>query len=151
VWSVVWGTLSEKLLNELTVRLCLATLYAYNHEWVVSMHCFYTILQMLVQCMEVNGCQLVQFSVVDLHRTHNLWDRFSWLPNWNFCRWKSEKSGAVSILVRIRFLSVSYQGYRTPTSSGQHCREKITLATTCDLFWISWRMYLHSQVHVKKI
>jgi hypothetical protein len=117
------------------------------------MHCFHTFLKMLVQCMEVNGCQLVQFPVVDLHCTHNVWDRFFWLPSRNFYRWKSEKSGAVStsILVSIRFLSRSYQGCRTPILSGQHCGEKITLVTTFDLFWISWRIYLHSQVHIKKI
>jgi hypothetical protein len=129
------SALSEKLLNELTVSLCLATLYVYSHEWAVrSMHCFCTILQMLVQCIEVNGCQLVQFPVLDLHCTFNIWDRFSWPPNWNFYRWKSEKSGAMStsILVSIRFLSGSSQGYRTPTLSGQLCGEK---NNTCYHLW----------------
>jgi hypothetical protein len=55
-----------------------------------------------------------------------------------------------SDLAGIRFISGSYQSYRKPTSSGQRCEEKVTLLTVFDLFRISCRIYLHSQVHIKK-
>jgi hypothetical protein len=97
------------------------------------------------------GSSILSPSAVYLHVTHNVRDRFYWLPALKFCRWKSEKSGAQcssSVLI-IRFQSGSYQNYGTPTSSDELCKGNIILFTSFDLFWISWRIYLHSQLHIE--
>jgi len=96
------------------------------------------------------GSSTLSPSAVYLHCTHNIRDRFYWLPTLKFCSWKSEKSGAQCSpsVWSIRFLSGSYQSYGTPTSSDERCKRNIILFTSFDLFWISWRIYLHSQVHI---
>jgi hypothetical protein len=68
----------------------------------------------------------------------------------NCYRRRSYKAGArpYSNLVSIRFLSGFYQGYRTPT---QHFKENIILLSAFGLLWISWRIYLDSQVYINKI
>ena len=97
------------------------------------------------------GSSILSPSTVYLHFTHNVRDRFYWLPTLKFCRWKSEKSGAQcsSSVLSIRFLSGSYESYGTPTSSDEHCKGNIILFTSFGLFWISWRIYLHSQLHIE--
>jgi hypothetical protein len=99
------------------------------------------------------GSSILSPSAVYLHCTHNVRDRFYWLPTLKFCRWKSEKSGAQgsSSVLSIRFLSESYQSYGMPTSSDERYKGNVILFTSFDLFWISWRIYLHSQVHIESL
>jgi hypothetical protein len=55
-----------------------------------------------------------------------------------------------SDLVSLKSLSGSYWGCRTATSSGQCHIDNTALLTNFNLLWISFRIYLHSQVHIKE-
>jgi len=84
----------------------------------------------------------VSLSAANHHCTHKELGRFSWLPNLNFYRWKSENSRTLSNsnLVSLRFLSGSL-----PTLSIER-----NTSSQVYWYWIVFRTYLHSQVYIKK-